>query len=218
MSVKHRVGQVRNLLNQQKRKGTFPVKWIFLYGVPRSGTTYMLNQYLKISRCGYGDWELKEFAAAINNASEREWVALNRQQFIDDLRINLLGSAHLGGGSNYDIAVKQISTNKMEFDFLVELFGQEPSHRIFMYRDPVYFVPSAIKKFQVDQEEAEQMYCDAILSFQAIGGTKVEYERIPDFITNNEDFKGVDIEPFKASKSERSDVNEKCVELYRSIA
>lgn len=217
MSVKHRVGQVRNMLNQQKRKGTFPVKWVFLYGVPRSGTTYVLNQFLKISRCGYGDWELKEFATAINNATDRDWVALGRQQFMDDLRVNLLGNAHLGGGSSFDIAVKQISTHRIEFDFLVELFGQEPEERVFLFRAPEYFVPSAMKKFEIDQEEAERMYCAAIDSYDEIGGKKVVYEKIPEYLGNSGFFSGVTFEPFSASKSTLVEVSRECQERYQAM-
>ena len=116
-----------------------PLKWLYIYGHHRGGTTYTLNEYLKVSKRGTGDWMMLEFANTFSASETRKRQKLN----ISKLK-NLekpLTNAQIGGGQYYDIVIKQaegtqnLNDVQSELIFLVK-FSNPLDKKLFLYREP----------------------------------------------------------------------------------
>lgn len=217
MNVQHKVGQIRNLfrkLPDQDRQ----LDWIFIYGLPRSGTTYALNQFLKVARCGIGDWELGEFFHFIRRTREREHVMLDTARAMGELRDNVLDNAQVGGGKKLDIVVKQIDTSEEEFLHLQELFGGPPKEKLFLFREPSGWLPSAKKKFDIGEEEAIELYERSLATYEKIGGQKLEYEDgMEKELTELALLQNVSLAPFEVSQKKKEEVPERLRAAYDAI-
>ncbi|MEM9022787.1 MAG: hypothetical protein AAGB22_03540 [Bacteroidota bacterium] len=217
MNLAYKIGQLRNLLFRGKHRHA-AARWVFIYGQPRSGTTYVMQQFLRISRGGFGDWELKEFADPIRQARERDWVSLDTDRLVSDLRNNLFATADIGSGSRFDMAVKQITTTKNEFDFLCELMGSEPEHRLFLYREPDGWLASAYEKFGFSEAEALEVFRQGFASWEAIGGQRACYgPEITALLESLGVFEGVSLTGFNPKRAEAPKAPEAFHALYSAF-
>lgn len=216
MSLQYKIRQLKNILSPTP-KGR-PIKWAFIYGLPRSGTTYALHQFMKVAKAGIGDWEIKEFAHAITNAENREWVALDTKKLIDSLRENLLENAHVGGGNKIDIVAKQISTNKEEFEFYREMFQSEPQTKLFMFREPDGWLPSAMEKFNITENEAIEVYKNALAGYNNIQGNIIEYnETLPEQMGKLDLLKNCQLDPFEIKRKAEKGAPEELQGAYKGF-
>lgn len=177
MNINYRLNQLKNSFSRPKSNDH--LNWVFIYGLPRSGTTFLLNAFLQKARLGIGDWDLSAFQVAIDSYKTKDYVDLNFDELVEDIRTNILRNAPPGGGSEFDLIVKQINTNRKEYDFLVRLFGCEAQEKIFCYREPNGWLPSAMKKFDLKEKEAQELYIKCLSSYDDIGGFKVDYQDLP---------------------------------------
>lgn len=201
--TKYQLMQALNFLRNKLDYGR-PLKWVYVYGHHRGGTTYMMNQYLKISKRVTADWMLHEFANAFDGLERRNLQKMNSNRLKRQFRCNLLANALIGGGSKYDIVVKQAngghSANEAakEIRFLTELFGSEPCYKVFMFREPHGYYNSAKIKFPTyTLEETPLHYKRAFKAYHKNGGIAVEYGPCTvDFLNSHIDFQGVKTDPF----------------------
>ncbi|MFB6258219.1 MAG: hypothetical protein ABEH38_05965 [Flavobacteriales bacterium] len=217
MKLQHKVGQIRNLFRKLPEKDR-ELNWVFIYGLPRAGTSYVLNQFLKVARCGIGDWELKEFFRFIRNTRDRDYVTLDTERAMAEMRDNILDNAHVGGGTQLDIAVKQIDCTKEELLYLQELFGGPPQEKLFLFREPSGWLSSAKDKFDLDDEAAVELYERSIASYELIGGQKLEYrEGMEKDLQRSTFLKNTAPDPFEASQKREEKVPERLRAAYDAI-
>lgn len=186
MNLSYKFNQLINLLN--KPDGTKQLTWVFIYGLPRSGTTLLLQSFMKQAKAGIGDWDLREIQRAINYYEHSSYIALNTKLMVQQTKENIIRNAPPGGGNRYDLIVKQIDTNQRELDFLIRLFGKEPEFKLFCFREPNGWLPSAKKKFNISDAEAELLYQRCFNSFSEIGGLCIEYDDLGRFHEINPHF------------------------------
>lgn len=170
----YKLMQARNLLLNQLDFGN-SLSWVYIYGLHRGGSTYALNQFMKVSRRGCGDWMLFEFAEPFKKAKNRQRSKLNMNSMFTHFRKNLLRNANVGGGTSIDIIIKQATGRKIEVDFLSEIFKSAPKEKVFVYREPHGWWLSAKKKFNFSDEEMLINYRNGLSSFFEIGGTPICY-------------------------------------------
>lgn len=172
MNLRFRINQLKNSLFPPKKK---KYRWIFVYGIPRSGTTYFYQELMQIARLGVSDFDLGKFVPVIEHIDQSGYIPLDTQALKNHLRDQLLMHAAPGGGSKYDFIIKQVNTNLTEYQLLCELMSSEPSEKYFLYREPNGWLPSAMKKFGIDEKMAEGLYKQSFDSFSIIGGEQIEY-------------------------------------------
>jgi hypothetical protein len=197
MNLTYRINQVSNLL--YKRNLKHPRKWGLIYGLPRSGTSFLLNKFLHISRAGIGDWEIDEIGKGVRKIESMEYIGLNTTLLKSDLAKNILKSAPPGSGSEYDLIVKQINTTSVEVDFLSQLFQEKPSFRVFCLREPVGWRKSAMKKFYLTEKQATELYIKCLKSYDKIGGDILDYKNISNENPLIKSF-GLDVNEFRQPK------------------
>jgi len=196
MRLPYRIGQGFNYLgNRLDRK---KVRWVYIHGVHRSGTSYMLRQLMQKSKRGCGDWMLKQFVDPYRAVQKRE---TNRKMNVDrlwrDFRRNLLRSAHVGGGFKYDIVIKQACGSVEEVEFLTDLFGGPPCEIIYMYREPNGWWLSTKKKFDSPDGEMKQLYSEALGRYELLGGIPICYdENLITKVMSYDIFRGIKFEEF----------------------
>ena len=83
------INQGVNLFKNKLDSGR-PLRWVYIYGHHRGGTTYTLQQFMKISKRGTGDWLMYQFAEAFIAAQNRERQKINVQKLKNNFRKNLL--------------------------------------------------------------------------------------------------------------------------------
>ncbi len=172
MNLRYRIAQLKNsLFTPAKRR----YKWIFIYGVPRSGTTYFYQELMQLGRLGVSDFDLGKFVPVIEHIEQSGYIPLDTASLKKHIRNQLLLHAAPGGGSKYDFIIKQVNTNLKEYELLFELMGGEPEEKYFLYREPKGWLPSAMKKFDLDESGAVELYNEAIHSFRLLKGTAIEY-------------------------------------------
>ena len=180
-----------------------PLKWIFIYGHHRGGTTYTLNQYLKVSKRGTGDWMMFQFANAFIAAKTRDRQKLDILRLNRSFRKNLLTNAQIGGGQYYDIVIKQavgtqnLNDVRSELNFFTEIFKSPPEKKLFLYREPHGWWSSAKIKFNHNKQNMIKYYMKAIESFYINGGLPLEYgDEIYNYLKEQDEFKKVEINMF----------------------
>jgi len=216
MKLLYRLSQIRNALRAAPRAST-PLRWVFLYGLPRSGTTYALDQYMRISRRGIGDWMMEDFALTFDRARQRTRQTLDIDRLADDLRNNLLTNAPIGGGTKFDIVIKQASATYREYAFWRELFGTEPERRLFFYREPAGWLASAKEKFDVHEARASAIYQHSFDCFAEIGGLAIDYPETGDQLASLPEFSGVEMTTFKPRRTNSSAAPDQMSESYREF-
>ena len=146
------------------------------------------------SRCGAGDWELPSIGNLMSNFEQEAHIDLSMEDFLEDLKSNVFRNATPGGGIKYDIVIKQVNLTSTGSQFLNKLFGCPPAHTIFCFREPNSWLPSAMKKFNIEENEAVRLYMDNLQAYSEIGGVPIEYSSIGSnqaikfFQINTEDF------------------------------
>ena len=182
MNLRFRINQLKNTFFFKEKK---KYKWIFVFGVPRSGTTYFYQELLQLSKFGFSDYDLGKFIPVINHIQQSTYIPIDTNGLKKFLSEQLLIHAAPGGGNEYDFIVKQVNTNLEEYQLLCELMGSEPEEKYFLYREPNGWLPSAKKKFNIDEKQAGELYRMSFDSYSSIGGDKIEYgEGITDALTN----------------------------------
>jgi len=172
MNLRYRLSQLKNSLFPPRKKN---YRWIFIYGVPRSGTTYFYQELMQLGRLGVSDFDLGIFVPIIEHIEQSGYIPLDTVALKDHLRDQLLTHAAPGGGTKYDFIVKQVNTNLKEYELLCELMGGEPEKKFFLYREPSGWLSSAMKKFGIDEDEAVDMYKNSAHVRNEIGGKYIEY-------------------------------------------
>lgn len=172
MNLRYRINQLRNTLFSSHAREK---KWVLIHGVPRSGTTYMYHEFMKASRYGVSDWDLRYFAEAIGHVRNEQRIAIDSREIVKTLRSQMEKNAAPGGGHSYDFVVKQVNITKPEFDLFCEIMAKPPKETYFLFREPALWFSSAIKKFGLDKEQALKLYKDAMNSYQVGGGKILEY-------------------------------------------
>jgi hypothetical protein len=179
MNLNYRINQIRNTLLSSKKTN---YKWVFIYGVPRSGTTYFYHELLQLGKMGISDFDLQIFIPVISHIEESGYIPIDTDHLKEHLLNQLRTHSAPGGGSEYDFVVKQVNTNKDELDLFCDLFGTEPDSITFLYRHPSAWLSSAMRKFNISQSEAISLYKNCLNSFNTIGGKALEYG--PDIVNH----------------------------------
>ena len=96
-SLKASFMKVRNLFRRKEKVGGEDFRWFFIYGLPRSGSTYALRQFRMISKRVVGDWMMEDFALAFKRAAERDREHLNLDRLRGCFVECLLDEARVGG-------------------------------------------------------------------------------------------------------------------------
>lgn len=198
MNLRYRLGQIKNSIIRPSKQ---TANWVFVYGVPRSGTTYFYHALLQHAKVGISDFDLGEFLTPIQHIESSGYIPIDTDALKQFLRGQLRDHGAPGGGSRWDYVVKQVNTSKAEFELIQELMGCPPSSIQFLFREPTGWLQSAMKKYKIGEKEAEEMYRSSLGSYNEIGGTVIEYgselERHLNLIGLNSHV------PFELSRNER---------------
>lgn len=184
-----------------------PLKWLFIYGHHRGGTTYIAQQYLKVSKRGTGDWMMFQFAQAFIAAKTRDRQKLDILRLSRNFRKNLLTNSYLGGGQYYDIVIKQavgtqrLEDVKIEIDFFTELF-KSPPKKLFLYREPHGWWNSVKIKFGFQDKDMIKHYQRAFDSYHINGGVALEYgPELYNFLKEQKEFRKIQLTAFSPKKT-----------------
>ena len=219
----YRINQAINLIKNRFDLG-LPLKWVYIYGHHRGGTSYTLQQFMKIAKRGTGDWMMHQFAEAYIAAERRERQKLDMVKLKRSFRRNLLANAHLGGGQAYDIVLKQavgtqdIASVELEISFFTELFKAKPSELLFLYREPSGYWRSAKKKFGHDDDDMFVHYSRALETYKLNGGRAIEYgKELNDFIVNHPLLQKVKTDNFDPKPTREMEGLDVAIEEYQSF-
>lgn len=202
------------------------IKWVYIYGHHRGGTTYMLQQYLKVSKRGTGDWMLHEIIGPILKMNKRDKNrVLDLRALNLHIKRNLLKSAHIGGGFYFDIAIKQalgtqnIKDTKNEIEYFTKLFHQPPSEILFLYREPKAWYLSAEKKFNHSEELLSNSYNKPFEAFKDIGGTAIQYDKncLDNFFETKNYFKTIKVDEFSPKKIPDIEIPKSLIRTYNNF-
>lgn len=146
------------------------LKWCFIYGPGRSGTSYMNKMVRSVSKLAVGDWGL---GYMLNNFEKV--VGIDKERFLKELSNNILDNAKLGQGNQLDLVYKQANVSWEEYEILVKMWGK-PEKIIFCLREPSGYIASAQKKFRESSLELLQNdYVYNLQRYEKIGGDIFEY-------------------------------------------
>lgn len=202
MSFQHKIRQLQNLAYQAKQVDK-PMKWLYIHGLPRSGTSFTLRQFMLISRQGIGDWMMHEVAETYHNIEVRERQHLNMNKLYTDMKRNILENAPVGGGSAFDFVVKQANGKSIEVEFWTRIFQNPPHYILFLYREPDGWYSSASEKFHLNEKENIELYAESLRGFTKIGGVPIEYgEGINDYLKTLPEFQDKKILDFNIKRKE----------------
>jgi hypothetical protein len=200
MNLKYKINQLRNVL---KKPALQAGRWIFVYGVPRSGTTFFYHALLQEARSGISDYDLGVFLPPIAHIEKSGYIPINTEELKHFLQDQLSKNAAPGGGRRYDFIVKQVNTSLEEFELIKDLMGNEPLEKFFLYREPLSWLPSALKKFNINEIEAIKMYENSLASYQQIGGKALAYGQ-----EINSQLSTLNIDPIQAFAEKELDRNQ----------
>ncbi len=172
MNFRYRYNQIKNSLFPPRNNG---LKWVFIYGLPRSGTTYYYHQWMNISKVGISDYDLRCFLPVFDHFQSANYIPFDTAALKTHILDQLINTGAPGGGSSFDFVVKQVHTGLSEFELLCEILGSKPSITFFLYREPIGWYHSASRKFNTTAEDAYNMYSESLNSYDLIGGEILEY-------------------------------------------
>ena len=217
MQIKKFSMQVINLIDTQFDFQK-PLKWIYIHGMFRSGTSYLTRKAKSKSKRGYGDWMLHQFAKPMLAVRTREDTRkMNSNRLWKDFRKNLLRSGHIGWGREIDVVVKQATGSVEELKFLTELFKQPPEEIYFLFREPHGWLKSARLKFSNlnELENFEGYYQNSFERFDDIGGKAIVYDdTLPEQMSSDNFFGDVDFSDFHATVVEKEVNLDKLEEVF----
>ena len=149
------------------------LKWIYIYGPPRTGSTYLLRQIRKKSIHSVSDWGLgvilKPFVAMPGG--------IDKDRFLCDLAKNLLDRSRKNEQGELDLVLKAANGNFEEFEGYKKMFGF-PLRIIFSVREPSGYMSSAIKKFPEEPVEfLQDSYLKMLQLYPSIGGDIIDYNQ-----------------------------------------
>ena len=149
------------------------LKWIYIYGPPRTGSTYLLRQIRKKSIHSVSDWGLgmilKPFAGMPGG--------IDKDRFLCDLAKNLLDRSRKNEQGELDLVLKAANANFEEFEGYKQMFGF-PQRIIFSVREPSGYMSSAIKKFPEEPVVFLQgSYLKMLQLYPSIGGDIIDYNQ-----------------------------------------
>ena len=174
-----------------------PKSWIYIYGHNRGGTSYLLRQFMKISRRGTGDWMLFQFATAFSEAKNRERQTMDIDKLESAFKKNLLRNALWGSGSQFDIVIKQAKGRKIELEFFTKLFRRPPDLVLFAYREPHGWWATSKIKFGRTDEFMIERYESAFETYQELGGIPIQYgDELVTYLQKSPLFNGIEVENF----------------------
>lgn len=152
----------------KSRKG---FKWIFIYGPPRTGSTYLLRQIRNHSIHSVSDWGLGSILKPFNSMPG----GIDKKKFLEDLTVNLLSRSQRNSRGHFDLVLKAANGNLEEFQCYKEMFGQ-PERIIFTIREPSGYMSSAHKKFpNKTLSHLQRSYLRMMKLYQSIGGEILDY-------------------------------------------
>lgn len=147
------------------------MKWIYIYGPPRTGSTYLLRQIRKKSIHSVSDWGLgmilKPFCEMPGG--------IDKDQFLKDLSKNLLCRSHKQEDAELDLVLKAANSNHEEFQCYMKMFGS-PHRVIFTIREPSGYMNSAMKKFpEKTTQFLQDSYLRMLQLYSSVGGEILNY-------------------------------------------
>ena len=147
------------------------LRWWYIYGLSRSGTTYMTVLIRNASKLCVSDWGLGRMLNQFNLIK-----GIDKDRLLEDLASNILDNANLGQGNQLDLVFKQANGSFEEYQLLVKMFG-EPERKIFCFREPAGYIASAQKKFKSTLEALQDAYIRNLKRYEEIGGDIIEYSK-----------------------------------------
>ncbi|MDY6937094.1 MAG: hypothetical protein SWY16_05440 [Cyanobacteriota bacterium] len=200
MKFFHRYRQVKNLLFRVVTPSK-NINWVFIYGAPRSGTTYTFQQFLKIAKSGASDWELREFVRGITKIENSQQTWIDTDRLFYDFKQNILQNAAVGGGETFDFVVKQADATVDDFIFWKRLFQSEPKLILFLYREPLGWWSSLQEKFGMTETQGVNFYRSSFQRYDDLGGIVLEYgEAIPEYLHTLKEFENTELTPFRIKR------------------
>jgi hypothetical protein len=172
MNLRYKIAQLKNSISFSQKD---QYDWLFIYGVPRSGTTYFFHELMQLSKLGISDYDLGTWLPVIDHIDTSGYIPIDTNNIRSFIKEQMVNHGAPGGGNKYDFIVKQVNTDAKEFQFLCELMGSEPKEKYFLYREPTSWLPSAMKKYSISSVEAEVIYRNSLASYHKIGGCIIEY-------------------------------------------
>ncbi|MBT7064202.1 MAG: hypothetical protein HN923_05870 [Euryarchaeota archaeon] len=172
MNLRYRFNQLLNTISPVRRES---YSWDLIYGLPRSGTTYLYHQMIQKSRFGISDWDLQFFLPALKEIGESDRTPISKTEIISFLRTRIESNAPPGAGSSIDFVIKQVNTTPDEVMLLTEIMDSAPRNIYFLYREPQSWLPSAMKKYGIDKQSASDLYVKCFENFRLIGGSPIDY-------------------------------------------
>lgn len=147
------------------------MKWIFIYGPGRTGSTYLLRIIREVSKCSVSDWGLGSILKPFKTMPN----GIDKKRFLEDLARNLIDSSRRNEKGQIDLVIKSATGNADEFDCYEKMFG--PAERIiFTIREPSGYMASAAKKFpNLKIEDLQISYLRMISLFPDIQGEIFNY-------------------------------------------
>jgi hypothetical protein len=206
--VSRRARIVRAWLARRVIKYKPELRWYLIYGLPRSGTSYMLRIVSACSALYVGDWGLAPILDPVpdwlesRSASAFDYIRFNYERLLRDISNNILDNAYLGEGNQLDLVYKQAALGSNQYQVFVKMWGR-PARTIFCLREPTGYIASAVRKFIYDSvERLQEVYIDSINSYLQIGGDIFEYTpdlSVSDYISFLQplNFKGKCLPPFQ---------------------
>ena len=186
----------------------------------------MLEQYLRISRFGIGDWMLYQLSDPLLNLAERDESRSPKKAVLHKaFRKAILKNARIGSGRKFDLVVKQavaeqsIDEVEKEISWLSELFGSGPAEIIFIFREPHGWWRSAKKKFGYDHETMFSNYGQAFRAFDQIGGTPLVYDKtvLENYFAGHPVFSKMEVDPFEPKQIRIVDGLEQLEQTYQDF-
>jgi hypothetical protein len=125
------------------------------------------------SRVSVSDWCL---GPMLRLARDEPDVRFDRERALLDISKNILDNANRGGGTQLDLVFKQANLGPGELSSLQRMWGA-PARRIYCFRKPSSYMPSAMKKFpRTPLAVLQQHYVRAARQYHEIGGDPFEYD------------------------------------------
>ncbi|WP_107667476.1 hypothetical protein [Cyanothece sp. BG0011] len=149
------------------------LRWWYIYGNSRSGTSYITRLIGNQSKLSISDWGL----GYILNDSFDKVQGIDRDRLLKDIANNILDHANLSLGNELDLVLKQAHATYPDYRLLVKMFG-EPERKIFCFREPSGFMASSKKKFP-DQtiENLQDRYLRDFQVYERVKGDIIEYNK-----------------------------------------
>jgi hypothetical protein len=142
------------------------IKWWLVYGIPRSGTSYVTRLIGNCSRM-----VINEIILLKAGLKPKLIPHMNTR----DIKSKVLKMAQRGGGKQLDIVLKTPFLNVNKYNILVRILG-EPQRKIFCVREPTAYFASAREKFpSLPARVLEKYYIKRLNAYKEIKGDILLY-------------------------------------------